>query len=50
MLGNYFEDMVSAIANKNVKLTWFDFHHECKKMKYENLSKLIDLIEKDLQQ
>lgn len=24
MLGNYFEDMVSAIANKNVKLTWFD--------------------------
>jgi len=24
MLGNYFDDMVNAIANKNVKLTWFD--------------------------
>lgn len=23
---------------------WFDFHHECRKMKWENLAKLIDLI------
>ena len=23
---------------------WFDFHHECRKMKWENLSKLIDLV------
>jgi len=23
---------------------WFDFHHECKKMRWENLSKLIDMV------
>ena len=29
-------------ANK-VDFTWFDFHHECRKMKYENLSKLMKM-------
>ena len=29
-------------ANK-VDYTWFDFHHECRKMKYENLSKLMKM-------
>ena len=24
----------------NVKYVWFDFHHECRNMKWENLSKL----------
>lgn len=27
-------------AKNNVQFTWFDFHHECKKMKYENISHL----------
>jgi len=27
---------------------WFDFHHECRKMKYENLAKLVDLIKQKL--
>lgn len=27
-----------------MKLIWFDFHAECKKMKYENLAKLLDII------
>lgn len=30
---------------KGMELFWFDFHHECRKMRYENLAKLIDLIE-----
>jgi hypothetical protein len=30
---------VSSI--KEIEYIWFDFHHECKKMKYENLSKLL---------
>ena len=25
----------------NIHYTWFDFHSECKNMKYENLSKLV---------
>ena len=31
-----------------MKLIWFDFHNECKKMKYENLSKLLAEIQNDL--
>lgn len=31
--------IVSSI--KEIEYTWFDFHEECKKMKYENLSKLL---------
>lgn len=36
--------------NKNLKHIWFDFHHECRKMKYENLSLLIDMFKDDLQE
>jgi hypothetical protein len=28
-------------ATKPLTYEWFDFHHECRKMKYENLSKLM---------
>lgn len=27
--------------NNRLDFTWFDFHEECKKMKYENISKLL---------
>ena len=27
-----------------MNLVWFDFHAECKNMKYENLSKLLDQV------
>lgn len=27
---------------------WFDFHHECRKMKWNNISKLVDLIKEQL--
>jgi phosphatidylinositol 4-phosphatase len=27
---------------------WFDFHGECKKMKWENLSKLVDIVKDKL--
>jgi len=30
-----------------LKYVWFDFHEECKKMKYENLSRLLTIIETD---
>lgn len=32
-----------GIQNVNIDLIWFDFHCECKKMKYENLSKLLKM-------
>ena len=42
--------MISANETPKVDFVWFDFHRECKNMKYENLSKLeaitADLVEK----
>ncbi|EAR97281.3 SacI-like domain protein (macronuclear) [Tetrahymena thermophila SB210] len=47
-LGQYFQKMVEALKDKNLKYIWFDFHHECRKMKYENLQKLLDMFKEDL--
>ena len=35
---------MNQIADDKIMYIWFDFHHECRKMKYENLSKLVDLM------
>lgn len=44
-LGDYYHTLYTNYKeeNKEAKLVyvWFDFHTECKKMKYENLSKLL---------
>jgi hypothetical protein len=32
------------VQNNNIQYVWFDFHHECRNMKYENLSKLVSEI------
>lgn len=44
--------LASAVAKDphilvNVRLVWFDFHHECRKMKWENLEKLIKQVDDD---
>ncbi len=36
----------SASAGR-VRFVWFDFHHECRKMKWENLSKLLHQVAED---
>ena len=36
------------MRNKQLEYTWFDFHGECKKMKWENLSKLVDICKDEL--
>lgn len=48
-LGEYFEKMVKSCQNDLLKYIWFDFHHECRNMKYENLSKLLIKIKEDLE-
>lgn len=48
MLGEYFQELVGQLKNEAVRFVWFDFHHECRKMKYENLSKLVDQIKDNL--
>lgn len=31
-----------------LRYVYFDFHHECRGMKYENISKLIETLKHDL--
>jgi len=40
-IGNKMGEIVKSMKSDAVQYTWFDFHGECKKMKWENLSKLI---------
>ncbi|KRX02016.1 hypothetical protein PPERSA_07661 [Pseudocohnilembus persalinus] len=47
-LGTYFEKMIASQNNPDLKYVWFDFHHECRKMKYENLSILLGLCKEEL--
>ena len=42
MIGNAFTEIVKKVANPKVTYVWFDFHHECWKMQYDNIGKLIE--------
>lgn len=48
-IGNKFTELFSQLRDPALNYTWFDFHGECKNMKWENLSKLVSIIEGDLQ-
>lgn len=41
MIGTVFTNISTLLSNKKLFYTWFDFHHECKNMKYENLKFLL---------
>ncbi|KIM79647.1 hypothetical protein PILCRDRAFT_823187 [Piloderma croceum F 1598] len=43
---NAYRDYVSELADKDVSYTEYDFHMETKGMKYENISKLIDTMQR----
>jgi hypothetical protein len=47
-IGTEFTNIVQEIKDQFIKYVWFDFHHECRKMKYENLSKLVNQVEDKL--
>lgn len=47
-IGNQFTNIYRKLGDKDLNYTWFDFHGECKKMKWENLSKLVDIVKKDM--
>jgi hypothetical protein len=48
-LGDTLNDILRELNNKNVDCVWFDFHEECKKMQWNNLSKLIEIIKLDIE-
>lgn len=47
-IGDQFSKLHQELKNKQLHYTWFDFHGECKKMKWENLSKLVDICKEEL--
>jgi len=47
-LGKMFELHVAERKDSKLRLVWFDFHHECRGMKYHNLAKLMKQVDDDL--
>lgn len=48
-LGIRFKQAVDALGSPALRYVWFDFHHECKKMKFQNLAKLVKEVDEDFQ-
>jgi len=48
-LGTAFGEIIDGLQSSKPKYVWFDFHHECRNMKWENLSKLIGAVAGDLE-
>ena len=48
MLGQQFEKLINSLGDSSLKYVWFDFHDECKNLKYENLARLVDHISREL--
>ncbi|KAJ1309598.1 hypothetical protein OPQ81_006371 [Rhizoctonia solani] len=46
VVGSAFGELVNMIGEDDLKLVDFDFHAETKGMKYENISKLVDQLER----
>jgi hypothetical protein len=52
MLGAAFHEAIEATkkhVHRYLRYEWFDFHKECSKMRWHNLSKLINAIDDDFQ-
>lgn len=47
-VGNKFTEIINSLQIKEIGYEWFNFHEECKKMHWENISKLMAKIEKDI--
>ena len=43
-IGDAFTHLFNELNDKQLHYVWFDFHGECKKMKWENLRKLIAMV------
>jgi hypothetical protein len=47
-IGKAFTKLHQDLNDKQLHYVWFDFHGECKKMKWENLSKLVSATSEEL--
>ena len=48
MIGQKFTEIYQSLKDPNLHYVWFDFHGECKNMKWENLSRLVNIVKKEL--
>jgi hypothetical protein len=48
-IGDTFSELVRLFQDPKIKYTWFDFHAECAKMQWHNLSKLITQVQASIQ-
>ncbi|KAF3933605.1 Synaptojanin-2 [Dactylella cylindrospora] len=44
IVGNKFEQYAHELEDPKIRFEWFDFHSECKGMKFENVSLLMDRV------
>lgn len=47
-IGKKMTQMVESLNNQDIDYNWFDFHGECKNMKWENLSKLVAIVKEKM--
>jgi hypothetical protein len=47
-IGDQFTRLYQELKDSELSYVWFDFHGECKKMKWENLSKLVSIVKDEL--
>ena len=47
-LGDQFTAFVDELGSSRVRYEWFDFHKECAKMQWQNLSKLVEALQDKL--
>ncbi|KXS17758.1 hypothetical protein M427DRAFT_54348 [Gonapodya prolifera JEL478] len=49
-LGTAYTQIVKQLGDPKITYTWFDFHHECRNMRWDRISNLIDSIAPQLAQ
>ena len=47
-IGDEFTKLYKELKDDKLQYVWFDFHGECKNMKWENLSKLVDIVQSEI--
>eukprot|EP00347_Sterkiella_histriomuscorum_P019346 403341994 len=47
-IGQQFTKLVENINDQDIEYVWFDFHHECRGMKYQNLASLVEIIKEKI--
>ena len=48
-IGDQFTRLYQDLGDSDIGYVWFDFHGECAKMKWENLSRLVNQVTNELE-